>query len=314
MTNDQDHPSTNASTSLTRRKFILRLAASLPSCALIQSRVAAKPKLPPLKILTCNIRLPLEGDDETGDGWEDRKDLCADTILSRHPHVICLQECYSVQLDYLKSRMPEFDSFGLANPAPVFNPVNAILFSRSRFEIVSAGGFWLSEKPHVAGTRSWDSASPRFVNWVHLKERNFNQEFRVWNTHLDHRGQVAREEQARLIVEGSKTSHPENFPQLLAGDFNADATNAAITIVKEGGWVDTFSSVHGAEEPGFTYHRFLGRKFPEQVSKDQIRGKIDWIFYRGAVRTLSAEVIRDGRNNRYPSDHYFVSAEVMLGQ
>jgi hypothetical protein len=28
------------------------------------------------------------------------------------------------------------------------------------------------------------------------------------------------------------------------------------------------------------------------------------------VKTLAAEIIRDGKNGRYPSDHYFLSATV----
>ena len=263
-----------------------------------------------LKILCCNIRRNMPEDEESGNGWDARRDLCAEIIRAQRADVVCLQENVNPQWKDLSNRLPGFSSFGLANPDKVFNPTNAILFARTRFEMVSAGGFWLSETPHVAGTKSWDSARPRFVNWVCLRERNSGVEFRVWNAHLDHIGQIAREKQAQLIMEASEVF--PDLPQLLTGDFNADAANPAIEIVKAGRWLDTYTAVHGPEDPGFTFHAFLGPRFAEEP-KERIKGKIDFIFARGPVKTLSAEIIRDGRDGRYPSDHYFISAEVTLG-
>lgn len=265
-----------------------------------------------MKILSCNIRRNMPEDEAAGNGWDARKGMCAEVIGAQRADVICLQECGNPRLRDLRSRLPEFDSFGLANPNAVFNPANAILFARKRYEMVSAGGFWLSETPHVAGTKSWDSASARFVNWVHLKERDSGLEFRVWNGHLDHIGQVARENQAQLIIQAAEAL-PEDLPQLLTGDFNADVSNPAIEVLKAGGWLDTYTAVHGPEEPGFTYHAFLGPTFAEERPNARVKGKMDFIFSRGAVKAVAAEIIRDGRDGRYPSDHYFVSAEVTLG-
>ena len=276
-----------------------------------------------MKILCCNIRRNLPEDDESGNGWDARKELCAEIIRAQRADVICMQECVNAQFMYLRSRLPGFDSFGLANADVVFNPTHAILFARKRYEMLSAGGFWLSETPHVAGTKSWDSAGARFVNWVHLRDRDSGRpgrrslggvcEFRVWNGHLDHISQVARENQARLILQASEVL-PDDLPQLLAGDFNADASNPAIEIVKAGGWLDTYAEAHGPDDPGFTYHAFLGPRFAEERPNARVKGKIDFIFRRGPVETLAAEIIRDGRDGRYPSDHYFVSAEVRFGQ
>ena len=276
-----------------------------------------------MRILCCNIRRIVPEDDQSGNGWDSRKDLCARVIRAQRADVICLQECTNTQMKDLQDRLRGYDSFGLANPGAVFNPANAILFARTRCELVSAGGFWLSETPHVAGTKSWDSAGARFVNWVHLRDRDSGRpgrrslggvcEFRVWNGHLDHIGQVARENQARLILQASEVLG-EDLPQLLAGDFNADGANPAIEIVKAGGWLDTYAEAHGPDDPGFTYHAFLGPRFAEERPNARVKGKIDFIFRRGPVETLAAEIIRDGRDGRYPSDHYFVSAEVRFGQ
>jgi endonuclease/exonuclease/phosphatase family metal-dependent hydrolase len=301
---------------MTRRHFIERLglAAALPCLgrvALAATDDPAKPSATTHKILTCNVRVDTAEDKKGGNGWSDRKELCAEVMRTQKPDVICLQECQRVYVKDLKLRLPEFDSFALSNPGATAQPVNTILFSRVRYEMVSAGGFWLSEKPHVAASKSWDAAYSRLVNWVHLKERSTEKELRVWNTHLDHLGQVAREKQAEMILQASAV-FPNALPQVLAGDFNADASNPAVKLVQAAGWTDTYAAAHGAEDPGFTYHGFLGPQFGEQVPKEKRPGKIDWIWCRGPVKVLGAEVIRDARNGHYPSDHYFLSAAVTI--
>ena len=263
-----------------------------------------------MKILCCNIRKKLQEDEASGNGWDVRKDFCLEVMHAQSADVICVQECFNVQYKDLVGGLPEFESFGLSNPDELFNPGNAIFFARDRFDLVSAGGFWLSETPHIAGSQSWDSARSRFANWVDLKDRESGQEFRVWNTHFDHIGQVAREKQAQRIVEACQ-AFPADFPQLFAADCNADAANPAIEVMKAGGWIDTYIEMHGPDDPGFTFHAFLGPKFAERP-KEKIHGKIDFIFHRGPVKTVAAEIIYDSRDGRYPSDHYFLSAEVML--
>jgi endonuclease/exonuclease/phosphatase family metal-dependent hydrolase len=265
-----------------------------------------------VKILCCNIRVNVQDDIDTGNGWDARKDLCINVMRAQSADLICVQECWWHPYNDLLSRLPEFDGFGLANPAVDFHPYNAMLYRRDRFEVISAGGFWLSETPHIAGSQSWDSARPRFANWMDMKDRESGREFRMWNTHFDHVGQVARENQAQRIVEACQ-AFPADFPQLFAADCNADASNPAIDVMKAGGWIDTYTEMHGPADPGFTYHAFVGPRYADGKAKDNMTGKIDFIFHRGSVKTLSADVICDSRDGRYPSDHYFLSAEVRLG-
>ncbi len=258
-----------------------------------------------LKILCCNIRVDVEVDAKAGNGWADRKDLCAEVVYGQHPDVVCLQECKGNQYEDLRRGLVLYDGYGISNTLKGYNPSNAILFLRSRFDVITAGGHWLSETPHVANSKSWDSNTPRFVNWIHFREKASGREFRVWNSHFDHIGQKAREEQARMIAEGAAV-FPADLPQFFTADCNAAANNPAIAALTGGGWIDTYTAVHGPEDPGNTFHGFIGPKHEAKV------GKIDFVFCRGPVKAFSAEVIRDERNGRYPSDHYFVSAEVEL--
>lgn len=273
-------------------------------------------------VLSCNIRVALPGDESKGNGWGDRKALCIQVIGDQKPDIICLQEVIRPQMADLVKSFPGFISFGFAGPAmdayqEGYHGIakNPIMFAKERYEIISGGNYWLSETPLIAGSLSWGSGRPRHVNWVRLKDRSTEREFRVLNTHLDHVSQHARKQQARMIAEETE-QYPSVFPQLLAGDFNEDATNAVVDFIKEGGWIkdgggwtDTYSAVHGPKDPGFTGHGFQGHK--KKVNAGD-KGKIDFIFFRGNVKAQQAEVIRNNKDGYYPSDHYFVSAEVLI--
>jgi endonuclease/exonuclease/phosphatase family metal-dependent hydrolase len=295
-----------------RRDFLSIAGAGLTASLYQSVAVAADSPATPadqgtIKILTCNIRLPLPEDEATGNGWNARRELCAEVIAAQKPDLVCMQECREVQLAYLLEKLAGWRAVGLTHPDLGFSRVNPILFS-PRFELVSAGGFWLSETPHIEGSKSWDSARGRFVNWAQLVDQQTKTQFRLWNTHFDHIGQVARERAASMIIEASRAL-PESLPQLLAGDFNSGATHPGIKAIKDAGWIDTYGAVHGPEDPGFTAHRFLGPAFAKEAKSSR---KIDWIFCRPGTKTLAADIIRDSRNGRFPSDHYFVSATLLL--
>ncbi len=298
-----------------RRKFLSGTAAAsagmfLSPESILKDNIVNATGEPAHKIITCNIRVALPEDEEKGVGWSSRKKLCADVIRSQAPDVICLQEVIKIQMDDMRSFFPEFASFGFEGPEMDPIPVgyhwiakNPILFSRERYELLSGGSFWLSDQPLIGGSKSWGTARARHANWVRLKDIESQKEFRVINTHLDHVSQDSREMQIGLILKESE-QYQQEFPQILAGDFNADFRNPVLDIVKESGWTDTYASVHGSHYPNFTGHGFAGKE------SKSTRGPIDYIFARGNTKANKAQIIIDTDEGRYPSDHFFVSAEV----
>jgi endonuclease/exonuclease/phosphatase family metal-dependent hydrolase len=298
-----------------RRTFLkhLGLAAALPAFNVhgASVREVSRSDRRFLRVLSCNIRVDVAEDSLSGNGWAHRREFCGDVIRSRDADLIGLQETQPAHFDYLKSRFPEFDTYALFNPGRIISPSNAVFFLRERFELLSAGGFWLSESPHVAGSKSWDTANSRFVNWVQLKDRRTGREFRFWNTHFDHVGHKARENAGAMVVQACKPLG-DDFPQLLTGDLNAGVTHPAIKNLVEGGWVDTYAAIHGPEDPGFTAHAFKGVKAEARRPDGSLKQRIDWVLVRGPVKPLAASVIRDSRDGKYPSDHFFISADVEL--
>lgn len=256
-----------------------------------------------MKILCCNIRY--FGADDGDNNWVHRRDICAEIMLAHQPDIICVQEMWQQQFDDLVARLPGFASYGLMHAPTSRHPANCIFYKAERFEWVTAAGYWLSETPHIPGSKSWESHGERLANWIRLIDGESGVEFRVINTHLDHISAEARKQQAAVIGRES-AAYPEAYPQILVGDMNCDRRHEPLAVFARYGWVDTYETIHGVQEAGCTFHNFLGPAYEANF------GKIDWIFVKGDVQTVDAEIIKDHVNGRYPSDHYFVSAEVQL--
>ena len=107
----------------------------------------------------------------------------------------------------------------------------AIFYRKERFEPLEFEHFWLSDTPNVIGSTSWGNTNRRMATWVRFKDRRTSRELYVWNTHLDHAVQVAREKGAALIRQRMETLGT-TIPIVLLGDFNATAgANKAYDIL-----------------------------------------------------------------------------------
>ena len=89
------------------------------------------------------------------------------------------------------------------------------------------------------------------------------------------------------------------------GDFNAGEKNPAVMAMLDGGILrDTFRVGHPDASPVGT---FSGFKF------GQVQGeKIDYIFVTQEWEVVDASIVRTARSDRYPSDHFPVTATLRL--
>jgi endonuclease/exonuclease/phosphatase family metal-dependent hydrolase len=263
-------------------------------------------------VMTCNLRTPKAADATKHEAWTDRKDFCIATIKNQHPDLIGFQECSKIQFDDLKAAFPDFITFGVNGESALSDDPYEVIFASPRFAMITGASYWLSETPYIPGSKSWDNSKhPRVVNWMRLQDKASGVQFRILNTHFDQKGQVAREHSAEMVVNDAE-AFPPDYPQIFTGDLNSDGKNPALAILQAGGWIDTWAKLYGPQEPGFTAHDFLGDKF---VAKGKLghAGKIDWIFCRGEITPVWSKIIRDQQNGIYPSDHYFVAADLKVG-
>jgi endonuclease/exonuclease/phosphatase family metal-dependent hydrolase len=92
---------------------------------------------------------------------------------------------------------------------------------------------------------------------------------------------------------------------------NCDISNEVIQRICAAGWRDSFFEATGIQMPGFTFHNFSGEKWQGDMGGCG-NDKMDWIFLRGKLRATGASIIKDHEKSLYPSDHYFVTADLKL--
>lgn len=301
-----------SSNSPNRRAFLQKagLLAALPLLSKIDIHAADVSSSLALKILTCNIRVDLPEDVEKGLGWKHRKEACIQVIRQQKADIIGFQEVLKNQFLDLKSSLKDFVAFGFDGPEmdqfkEGYHGIakNPILFSKKRFELLTAGGYWLSEAPLKAGSISWGSARARNCSWVRLLDKKTEKEIRLVNLHLDHISNLAREKQIQVILEDA-AQYQTDFVQIMTGDFNVGMDTKVYQDVLQAGWTDSYSQVHGDVKPEGSTNGFKPLDDPRQAKAK----KIDFIFTKGPIKASSAKIIKDTYKQIQPSDHYFVDA------
>ncbi len=252
-----------------------------------------------LSVMSFNIRY---GGAKDGDNaWPHRKELVAERISLTSPDLLGLQESVDYQVEFLAGKLPEYQVYSVPR-TPDGGESCAIFFRKSRFELLDEGTFWLSETPEVVASKSWDSSLPRIVSWVRLKVKESGKELVYANTHFDHRGEVAREESAKLIRQRLPGIAGED-PFIITGDFNCSDGSAphAALVGDDGKFVDTFRHLNPEVVPD-KEGTFTGFKETDDGRR------IDWIVCSPSFEVKSAGIDRTRKEKRLPSDHYPVTA------
>ncbi|MBQ9138729.1 MAG: endonuclease/exonuclease/phosphatase family protein [Alistipes sp.] len=291
------------------KRLLLLLCATL-SVALC---VAKKPA--EHRIMSANIRITgLEADEVDGRRWDDRKRYMIDIIRSYKPDVVMMQEVIYDSYAYCKQQLKEYYAFGFEGPE--MDPYtegyhligkNVIFLRKSRYEIVSAGCYWLSDDPTMAGSISWNTNRARHANWVRVVDKKTGKQLRLIDIHLDHKSKEAKLNQAKMIVREA-AQYQDSFPQIICADMNSRKYEEQVVHFTTNGWTDCYDALHNGVEFGHTAHAFEGINRPQRPGK----GRIDYILTKGAAKALSCEVITDHKGNMYPSDHYFMLARIVI--
>ncbi len=256
-----------------------------------------------LRLMTFNIRYGTAEDGEHH--WDHRREHVLDVIAECAPDVLSVQEALDFQVDAILARMPWMQVVGEHRDGGRGGEFSGLLVDTRRLEITRTGHFWLSEMPEVPRSRSWDTALHRTASWAEVQVRGApDRRMVVLGTHFDHRGAIAREQSATLIVsrlELVATANDRVVPCLVMGDFNAGESSAPMDVFRRAGFIDTFRELpaDAAATAGSTgtFHAFHGTTDGE---------KIDGIWLRavgGEPRVVQADILRPRRDGRPASDH-----------
>ena len=253
-----------------------------------------------LRVGTCNVRYDNKGDDKAGNGWEDRKgDLCA-LIRKLDMDVFGMQEVHENQCRDIVKGLPEWVI------VDDYDVTTAAAYRKSRFDLVKKGVFWLSETPDVPRSLGWGAKNIRPCLWMILSDKATGRKFCFINTHTDHRVPRARIEGMKLIMERMKT-FSEGLPIVFVGDHNCGpATEPAVEARK---YLKDARDISEVKDPGpiNTFHAW-GK------IKDIDWRRCDYIYVSDGIRVKNFVTHDDKRPglDRYPTDHYLLSASIEL--
>jgi endonuclease/exonuclease/phosphatase family metal-dependent hydrolase len=133
-------------------------------------------------------------------------------------------------------------------------------------------------------------------------------------THLHHvpADEGARLQQAAALADWLATA-PATDARIVVGDFNAEPVEAAYARMVDAGYRSAHQEANG-REPDVTWPS--GLKAP-MVDDDGEPGCLDYVWVSGAVRVETCRVVfnRPAADDAtlYPSDHFGLSAHVVVG-
>jgi endonuclease/exonuclease/phosphatase family metal-dependent hydrolase len=254
-----------------------------------------------IKAMTYNIRLNVDSDGINS--WVNRKDYFLSQIQFYEPDVLGLQEVTPGQLTEIAAFLKDYSYVGKGRDENNQGESSNIFFKKDRFNIKDSGTFWLSETPDKV-SKGWDAAINRVCTYVLLQDKTKRKSFWVFNTHLDHMGEMARTNGILLIMQKMKMLNKTNLPVIFMGDFNSEPGTERIKALKNE-MLDTRDiSIQNPFGPDGTFNGF---KHNEAVTK-----LIDYIFIsKGSPFVVQKyAVLSDSKDLKYPSDHLPVYVDI----
>ncbi|MET8945173.1 endonuclease/exonuclease/phosphatase family protein [Streptomyces sp. NPDC004542] len=292
-------------TRMTRRTGLRTALATAVTVPLLSTAAsAAKPAGRRLDVMTFNLRVASATEPNS---WAARRPVMRALLRREAPDIIGTQEGLYRQLRDIHADLgPHYDWIGTGREGGSHDEAVAVFYDARRLAPLEHDTFWLSDTPEVIASNTWGAAFPRIATWVRFRDlRDDGREFHLLNTHLDHRGQYARERAAALI--GRRIAELGlSLPFLVTGDFNSAAHRSQVyDTLLEAGLVDTWDAAAERSEPYATFHGYR----PLVPDGD----RIDWILATPGVTTHRAAVNTFARDGQFPSDHLPVQASVTLG-
>lgn len=259
-----------------------------------------------MNVMTFNVRLDHDGDGQHN--WKYRKDAAAELLQTMDVDILGTQEVLRNQLDDFLLRLPSYRAIGVGRTdGKNKGEYSAILYKADRFDVEDSGNFWLSETPDQAGSKGWDAAYERVVTWARMKDTKTGIRFMFFNTHFDHKGEIARKESAILLMEKIRNlSH--GLPVILSGDFNGILSSDPVRIILENGFFyDSRALSKLVTGPDWSFHGF-------GLVPVESRGLIDFIFLTKEIEAIEYENIFRVVGDTYLSDHNPVFVKIVISQ
>jgi endonuclease/exonuclease/phosphatase family metal-dependent hydrolase len=254
-----------------------------------------------LKIITYNIRLDVTSDGEND--WAHRKDFLNGQLQFYVPDVFGIQEALPIQVLDIATAQSQYNYVGIGRDGIGKGESSTIFYNKEKFKVMESNTFWLSATPDFISL-GWDAACNRVCTYALLKNKQNNKLLWVFNTHLDHMGEVAKTKGLELILSRIEKLNANKTPVILMGDFNSEPESERIIALKNK--MDDSKTI-SKEKPFGPYGTFNGFRYNEATTH-----LIDYIFLSksNALTVHKYAVLSDAIDLKYPSDHFPVYIEV----
>ena len=258
-----------------------------------------------LSVMTFNMRY--DNPEDGMNNWHFRRERIAGVIKAQEVDVLGTQELLSNQFNDLSGLLTGYQGVGVGRlDGAESGEYCAVFFRKDRFTLLDSGTFWLSETPEVVGSLGWDGACERIATWVVLRDRDGRELFFI-DTHLDHVGQVARDEGVSLLMKRIETLSGGR-PVILTGDFNSEPGSSVVAHVQKDGVLRDAKAI-AAQRSGTDWSFSDFGQIPEAE-----RPLLDYIFVSGDIEAVRYEVLPDIFDGGYVSDHAPVMAVVKIAK
>lgn len=258
-----------------------------------------------LSVMTFNMRY--DNPEDGQNNWRFRRERIAGVIKAQEVDVLGTQELLSNQFNDLSGLLTGYQGVGVGRlDGAESGEYCAVFFRKDRFTLLDSGTFWLSETPEVVGSLGWDGACERIATWVVLRDRDGRELFFI-DTHLDHVGQVARDEGVSLLMKRIETLSGGR-PVILTGDFNSEPGSSVVAHVQKDGVLCDAKAI-AAQRSGTDWSFSDFGQIPEAE-----RPLLDYIFVSGDIEAVRYEVLPDTFDGGYVSDHAPVMAVVKIAK
>ena len=254
-----------------------------------------------LKVMTYNIRLDVAIDGEND--WSHRKEFFTSQIQFYEPDVFGIQEATPNQVIDISNALSQYNHIGIGREGVGKGESSNIFYKKERFSVSNETTFWLSETPNEI-SKGWDAACNRVCTFALFEDLKSNKSFWVFNTHLDHIGEVARTKGIELILSKIEAVNIQKLPVIFMGDFNSEPNENRILELKK---IMNDSRELSVEKPFGPFGTFNNFEYNEPATK-----QIDYIFLsKNSFFIINKyAVLTDSKNLRFPSDHFPVYIEI----
>ena len=261
-------------------------------------------------VATCNIQM---APTPSANKWEFRKDFQKELLEKYRFDIFGMQETFKHQIDYVLPDGYAYIGCGRDDGAQK-GEYSPIAYDKSKFNCLESGVFWLSQTPSKPSF-GWDAACRRLCTWGRFRHLKSGKIFYFFNTHLDHKGKLARAEGVKLILKRvGEIAKGGSF--IITGDFNARPSDAEIVPMFDPKNAVEASAAESLGAERGTFHAYTGKPL----------AFIDYIFLSPKISVkkyaMATDKISESRDEKtaklasakggcqYASDHFPVYAEI----